>query len=98
VSLPRHTPAEALRLIENLLGQVDQLADRTAQLHVALDSRVAIEQAKGVLAERRGITPEEAFDLLRSTARRRRMSLHGLAETVVASARTREGPLTELEA
>jgi AmiR/NasT family two-component response regulator len=73
-------------LIERLIGQIDQLADRTAQLHIALDSRVAIEQAKGVLAERRGITIAEAFDLLRSTARSRRMQLHALAETVVASA------------
>jgi AmiR/NasT family two-component response regulator len=51
---------------------------------VALDSRVAIEQAKGIIAERMGTTPQEAFVLLRATARRRRLSLHALAGAVVA--------------
>jgi hypothetical protein len=83
-ALPPTTPPEAVETIERLLGLIDGLADRTAQLHVALDSRVAIEQAKGILAERLGITPQDAFDVLRATARRRRLSLHGLADAIVA--------------
>lgn len=51
------------------------------QLHRALRSRVVIEQAKGVVAERLHITPGEAFELLRRFARNR-----GLALRVVASA------------
>ena len=42
----------------------------TAQLQHALDSRVLIEQAKGAVAARLGITPEAAFGLLRGFARR----------------------------
>jgi hypothetical protein len=84
VALPPTTPPEAVETIERLLGVIDGLADRTAQLHIALDSRVAIEQAKGILAERLGITPASAFDVLRSAARRRRVSLHSLADAVVA--------------
>jgi len=46
-------------------------AQRTAeQLQEALDSRVIIEQAKGALGERLGISPEEAFRLIRTSARR----------------------------
>ena len=84
VVLPAETPQEAVAAIEKLLAVIDRLAERTAQLHVALDSRIAIEQAKGILAERMETTPEEAFHLLRSTARRRRLSLHRLAEAIVS--------------
>lgn len=39
------------------------------QLQSALNTRVIIEQAKGVLAEREGLSMGEAFEFLRSTAR-----------------------------
>jgi len=84
LAVPPSTPPEAVNTIEQLLAMVDKLAERTAQLHIALDSRIAIEQAKGILAERKGISTDAAFDLLRATARRRRVSLHRLAEAVVA--------------
>jgi AmiR/NasT family two-component response regulator len=84
IAVPASTPPEAVETIERLLALIDKLADRTAQLHIALDSRVAIEQAKGIIAERKGITTQEAFELLRSTARRRRLPLHKLADAVVA--------------
>jgi AmiR/NasT family two-component response regulator len=83
VSVPSDTPPEAIAEIERLLELLDSLADRTAQLHVALDSRVVIEQAKGVLAERLSISPEQAFDILRRAARSKRASLHAVADAVV---------------
>jgi hypothetical protein len=62
------------------------LLERTIQLQVALDSRVTIEQAKGILAERYGIGVDQAFDRLRGEARSRRMKLADLAAGVVAAA------------
>ena len=53
------------------------------QLQEALDSRVVIEQAKGVLAAERGISVDDAFELLRRHARSYRTSLRSVAEAVV---------------
>jgi hypothetical protein len=54
-----------------------------AQLQAALDSRVVIEQAKGVLAERRQIGMDEAFRRLRGYARSHNRLLSELARDVV---------------
>ena len=61
------------------------LLERTIQLQTALDSRVVIEQAKGILAERESISPDEAFEKIRSQARSRRMKLHHLAAGIVST-------------
>ena len=53
------------------------------QLQHALDSRVVIEQAKGVLAQTHGISVDQAFDRLRGYARSERMSLAEVARGLV---------------
>lgn len=53
------------------------------QLQTALNSRVAIEQAKGILAERLGCSTGEAFQRLRAYARRQRRPLIEVANGVV---------------
>lgn len=58
-------------------------AERVGQLHTALNSRIAIEQAKGALGARLDIAPEAAFDRLRRRARSQRTSLTRLCEEVV---------------
>src|SRR6266511_399854 len=63
------------------------LLERTIQLQTALDSRIVIEQAKGILAERHGITPDDAFTRLRRDARSRRMKLHNVAAEVIRTTR-----------
>ncbi|MEC4016135.1 GAF and ANTAR domain-containing protein [Streptomyces sp. H27-D2] len=54
-----------------------------AQLQQALDSRIIIEQAKGVLCCRRRIDAEEAFQLLRRHARRHQVRLTEIARQVI---------------
>jgi len=54
-------------------------ARKCEQLQSALDSRVVIEQAKGAVAARLSITPEAAFELLRSYARRHNRTLVDVA-------------------
>lgn len=81
-------PSEAAATLRQLAGEVEVLRARTAQLQQALDSRVALEQAKGVLAERLGIRPDDAFELLRRAARSTNVRLHDLATEVVVSRAT----------
>jgi GAF domain-containing protein len=56
------------------------------QLQGALDSRVVIEQAKGVLVGRHGLSPRQAFERLRGLARDRRQPLSEVAAEVVDAA------------
>lgn len=65
--------------------EVARLEERARQLEHALESRVTIEQAKGILAERYGVELPDAFDLLRRSARSHSMNLHALAAEVTAS-------------
>jgi GAF domain-containing protein len=55
----------------------------TTHLQQALDSRVIIEQAKGMLAERMGITTDAAFGQLRARARDHNRPLRTVADAVV---------------
>jgi ANTAR domain/GAF domain len=52
------------------------------QLQAALTSRIIIEQAKGVLAERLRISTDDAFEVLRAAARSRNRLLSDLAREV----------------
>jgi len=53
------------------------------QLHHALNSRVVIEQAKGMVAEREGLNMEEAFAKLRAHARNHNLRLVDVANEVI---------------
>ena len=53
------------------------------QLQSALASRVVIEQAKGILAERWKVTPDEAFSSLRRQARTNQQALAHFARAII---------------
>jgi transcriptional regulator with GAF, ATPase, and Fis domain len=58
----------------------------TSQLEAALESRIAIEQAKGIVAERDHVTVDDAFTLLRNYARAHNELLSQTARDIISGA------------
>ncbi|NEB04750.1 GAF and ANTAR domain-containing protein [Streptomyces sp. SID13726] len=69
----------------------------SGQLQEALSSRVRIEQAKGMLAERWGVPADRAFVALRQYARRQRLPLDRVASAVIEGAADGAGLRRELD-
>jgi hypothetical protein len=65
--------------------KVSELENTIGQLQSALDSRVAIERAVGLLAERFDLAMLDAFELLRSAARNSRREVRALADELTES-------------
>jgi AmiR/NasT family two-component response regulator len=74
--------------LEALALYADGQERRAAQLQTALDSRVVIEQAVGMLAERFELNVGDAFELLRRAARNSRRELRALATETTQSRTT----------
>jgi GAF domain-containing protein len=70
-------------LQERTVRRAEVLAE---QLQSALNSRILLEQAKGVLSERAGISLDEAFVLMRRHARRNHQQLRLVAGGVIEGA------------
>jgi hypothetical protein len=75
------------------IGETGRLRATVGQLEHALLTRIRVEQAIGVLAERHRIKPRQAFEQLRDAARSRGRKVIDIAGDVVASA---TNPLLQL--
>jgi hypothetical protein len=83
------------------LVQDNAAADRTAvneQLQTALTSRVVLEQAKGVLAQKGELDMPQAFAVLRQYARDHNLRLTKVAEAIVSRALPAEAVLDRARA
>ena len=85
---------EASAAVARMLAVTQATFERRAQLEHALESRIAIEQAKGVIAERYGLELEDAFAVIRRAARTNRVKIRDL----VARIRPRQPMPPEIEA
>ncbi|GAB3718936.1 GAF and ANTAR domain-containing protein [Amycolatopsis oliviviridis] len=68
-------------ILHNRLVQRQEII--TAQLQTALNSRVLIEQAKGVLAERLRVSVDQAFGVLRAHARSNNLKILAVATGII---------------
>ncbi|WP_327354970.1 GAF and ANTAR domain-containing protein [Streptomyces sp. NBC_01304] len=92
-SEPRLLTPEDVRLGQALadVATIALLQQRTleqsymerGQLQAALNSRIVIEQVKGILAERWGVSVDEAFGAFRAYARAKQLRLSDLGREVV---------------
>lgn len=87
----RAVPAQIEAEMERLVVYADAQERKVGQLQAALDARVVIEQAIGILAERFVLPLADAFEVLRAAARNSRREVRVVAEELRAS---RETPLS----
>lgn len=71
------------RTFADLKSERDKMAQR---LQEALRSRAMIDQAVGVIMEREGLSPEEAFRMLRSASQRINVKVRDIAAEIVDGA------------
>jgi GAF domain-containing protein len=80
--------AQALADVASIAVVQDQAtreaAIREGHLQHALNSRISIEQAKGMIAERAGVDMDEAFSRLRLFARNNNRLLTEVAQSIIA--------------
>ncbi len=69
---------------------------RVAQLQYALNSRIVVEQAKGMLAERYSLAPEEAYELIRLAARSNGLKVHSVSRSVLDAPRETPSVILDL--
>lgn len=69
---------------DHLRAENARLRAQVAQLEAALNSRIVIDQAVGILAEKRHVAVSEAFTLLRDHCRSHHQPLHAAAGVIVA--------------
>jgi transcriptional regulator with GAF, ATPase, and Fis domain len=90
LSLEDQHVAQALADVATIgVLQARAIADRRvvgAQLQTALESRIAIEQAKGIVAEHFAVSVDDAFTLLRSHSRSQNAKLSETAGRVISGA------------
>ena len=90
---PRHwqdCEVRAARVLADLAGgwivrahELDRVRRDAARLQDALDHRLVIEQAKGIIAGELGCTLDQAFAMLRDHARRNNVTVRSVAHAVV---------------
>ena len=84
LALVAFTDLAALTIANTM--QSEQRGELATQLQRALDARVLIEQAKGALVARDGVTAKEAFEQMRRRARAERRRVVEVAGEIMASA------------
>ncbi|MBV9788636.1 MAG: ANTAR domain-containing protein, partial [Chloroflexi bacterium] len=63
--------------------EMQKLRDQVDTLQETLESRKVIERAKGILMQRRQLSEDEAYELMRQRARDRHCKVKDIAQAIV---------------
>jgi GAF domain-containing protein len=85
LALVAFTDLAALTIANTM--QSEQRGELATQLQRALDARVVIEQAKGAMVARDGVSPGQAFERMRRQARAERRRVVEIAREIMITAR-----------
>jgi response regulator NasT len=86
--------AELIPAIEIALGrfrELQALHDQTASLEDQLQTRKLLDRAKGTLMDHHGLSEQEAFRFIQSTAMAERMTMAAVATAVIDGSRVPPG-------
>ncbi|HET9653901.1 MAG TPA: ANTAR domain-containing protein [Kineosporiaceae bacterium] len=89
-------PGESSVLGQEFAQRLAAVMTENAQLREAMESRLVIEQAKGMLMLGHGCGPDEAFELLVATSRQQRRKVREVAACLVRQVLS-EGRLPDAE-
>ena len=67
-------------------NRIERLTEEVAGLRRAMLTRAAIEQAKGIIVARTGLSPDAAFEVLVKQSQHENRKLHEIAEKLVEAA------------
>ena len=81
---PKSAAGGAADVSDLLRRRVAELEELTIELHGALEAREVIGQAKGILVEREGCSPDQAFQRLMRVAEQTDRKVHEVAAGLVA--------------
>lgn len=90
-------PNEAVEAVDELLRRVADLRRENERLRGALRAGALVEQAKGVLAERYALLPDQALEAMRRSAHGSSRPLDEVAAEIVGSGRTPVAIVRELQ-
>jgi AmiR/NasT family two-component response regulator len=89
--VPHEAPAEEAAAVMTRLRRLAADMERRADdLQRSLEERVVIEQAKGMLSERLGLSPEECGLVLEHAAQIQGLPVHRLAADIASGAPFRD--------
>jgi len=73
----------AIEIALSHAAEIDTLKEQVEKLKETLESRKMIERAKGILMQQKGLSEDEAYRMMQTTAMNRRISLKEVAQRIL---------------
>ena len=73
----------AIEVVLARFGEYQEISKEAARLEERLETRVAVDRAKGILIDHRGLTEQEAFRNIQRMSMNNRKSMREVAEAII---------------